>query len=236
MDLLIGAPVCRREWIIKQWYARTLLACAYADIKPEFLMVVDPRDPTLVEMEKLCKSSGHNLRSIFVEESRTADIRDWKPDRYRRMVYLRNKLLKGVRRLEPTYFLSLDTDMLLATEAVHALVSTQRETGWDAVGGKAYMTRRGRHAPSYAMFKHNSTSIRRPESSAVMRVDAIMAIKLMTPSAYHVDYEFDSKGEDIGWSRACKRERLVLGWNGEVVNKHVMDRDMLSDVDNRVGF
>lgn len=236
MDLLIGAPVCRREWIIDQWYAHTLRSCAYADIKPEFLMVVDPRDPTFSAMEKLCRASGHNLRSVFVEESRTADVRDWKPDRYRRMVYLRNKLLRGVQRLNPTYFLSLDTDMLLATEAVHALIETQREREWDAVGGKAYMTRRGRYAPSYAMFKQNSAAIRRPETSSIMKVDAIMAIKLMTKPAYSVPYEFDTKGEDIGWSRACKRERLVLGWNGEVVNKHVMDREMLDSVDSRVGF
>lgn len=98
------------------------------------------------------------------------------------------------------------------------------------------MTRRGTHAPSYAMMKRHSTGLLRSDSTNVMPVDVIMAIKLMTPEAYNINYEMQRHGEDIGWSLACKTAGLKLGWDGRQANKHVMDVDALGEVDDRVGF
>jgi hypothetical protein len=63
-----------------------------------------------------------------------------------------------------------------------------------------------------------------------------MAAKLMTPDAFRVDYEFDLQGEDVGWSRACARAGLTLGWEGRVISKHVLAPHLLTTRDPRVGF
>ena len=237
MSLIIGCPVWHRDWIIEEWIDHAVLSAKYADITPTFLVVTDPRDPTCEKMVTICEQRRLNLKQIYVEENRAAtDKRQWTYERFAHMVYLRNKLLKGVRRLKPDYFLSLDSDILLAPPTIEQLIESQQEHQWDAVGGKCYMTTRGRQVPSYALFKRNSSSLRRQDSNMVMRVHVIMAIKLMTPAAYNIDYAMDRHGEDIGWSMVARANGLKLGWDGRTINKHVMHSQMLGAVDERVGF
>ena len=237
MKLLIGAPIWRREWIIQEWLDHTVRAANFAGFDPEFLVVMDPRDPTCPILESLCRKRNIGLKQVFTEENREpVDKRSWTPDRLQHMVYLRNLLLKATRRLRPDFFLSLDSDILLHPATINNLINTQDERGWAGVGGKTFMTRRGTHAPSYAMMKRHSTGLLRSDSTNVMPVDVIMAIKLMTPEAYNINYEMQRHGEDIGWSLACKTAGLKLGWDGRQANKHVMDVDALGEVDDRVGF
>lgn len=237
MTLLIGAPIWHREWIIEEWLDYSVLAANFAGFDPEFLVVTDPRDPTCPILESLCRRRNITLKQVFTEENRALeDKRSWTLDRIQHMVYLRNVLLKAVRRLQPDYFLSLDSDILLHHSTINNLINSQQERRWDAIGGKAFMTQRGTHAPSYAMMKRNSTGLLRSDSTNVMPVDVIMAIKLMTPAAYNVNYEMQRHGEDIGWSLACKAAGLKLGWDGRQANKHVMSVEALQEVDDRVGF
>lgn len=234
--MIVGAPICHREWVIEDWLSHAVVALKHAGVSPSVLVVADPRDPSLVKLTKLCEARQIALRHVMVEDERNRDIRDWKPQRWQRMAYLRNQLLKGVRRLGPDLFLSLDSDILLHPESISNMIESLETRGWDCVGGKLYMTPNGRNAPSYAMFKRGSDGLVRPDSSNVMPVQVVMACKLMTPAAYSIDYDYHHLGEDIAWSKACRENGLKLGWDGRVVNKHVMNRDMLKEIDSRVGF
>lgn len=237
MTLLVGCPIWYRDWIVDEWVDHVVMSAKYADEKPQFLVVTDPRDPTCDKLTEICTKRQLGLKQIFVEENRPpTDKRQWTHERFAHMVYLRNTLLKGVRRIKPDYFLSLDSDILLAPPTIHNLIESQQEHGWDAVGGKCYMTTRGKAVPSYANFKQHSTSLHRFDFSGVRRVHVIMAIKLMTPSAYAIDYTLDRHGEDIGWCLAARVNGLKLGWDGRTCNKHVMNPQMLRAVDERVGF
>jgi hypothetical protein len=69
-----------------------------------------------------------------------------------------------------------------------------------------------------------------------MPVDVIMAMKLMKPSAYWVDYRDHEQGEDVGWSIACQEQHLRLGWDGRVCSKHVMKPEQLDPIDARCGY
>ena len=51
--------------------------------------------------------------------------------------------------------------------------------------------------------------------NGVHPTDAIMAAKLMRPKAYTIDYIYDTEGEDIGWSKACSRAGVFLGFAAE---------------------
>jgi hypothetical protein len=63
-----------------------------------------------------------------------------------------------------------------------------------------------------------------------------LAIKLMSPRAYNIDYRFHHQGEDIGWSVAATEKGLKLGWDGRICSKHVMAADQLQLVDPRCGY
>jgi hypothetical protein len=149
------------------------------------------------------------------------------------MVELRNRLLQIVRLLDPPLFLSLDSDILLHPDALRNMIeSTDR---FDVVGGKAFMTSTGSACPSWG-FPTTGGGIHRSDAYGVFAVDIVMAIKLLTPKAYEVEYEFHGHGEDVGFSRNCRAAGLALGADARVCNKHVMTPEWLERIDERCGF
>jgi cellulose synthase/poly-beta-1,6-N-acetylglucosamine synthase-like glycosyltransferase len=231
--LLIGAPVLRREWIIERWLDHVALAMSKVDLDYSLIFVGGEDDPTFKVISDWCNESGISAVASIVEEPRPVDKRYWDEQRFYRMIEIRNHLLSRVREMSPDYFLSLDSDILIHQDLITNLYESAQN--FDAVGGKCYMTRKGRVAPSYGAFGR-ANIMRRPEAEGVFRVDVIMAIKMMTPKAYNVDYSFDVRGEDIGWSKDAVRAGCLLGWDGRVVSKHVMEKEDLDRIDDRCGY
>lgn len=238
IPLLVGCPVLGREWIVDDWIAHTERACEVAGVVPSYLFLGDAND---VAVERLAKKLLSLDREVFlvhrVEEDHNYK-RIWNASRYHVMVEIRNRLLAKVREISPAFFLSLDSDILLHEEAI----ARMSHMDYDAVGSRTYMTtpppqnsrQSGTSSPSFYVIRDGRP--KRWDHRDVMEVDVIMAIKLMGPRAYNIDYEFHSYGEDVGWSIACKRSGLRLGWNGVVASKHVMNEKLLSRVDQRCGF
>lgn len=216
------------------WFWHCLVACKVAGLKPGFLFVMDPSEEPLATMIRdLAQINGVDVWVAGIQEEVREDKREWNAFRYEKMVNLRNVLLDAVRRLSPPLFLSLDSDILLHADSIESMVEKLED--FDAIGGKAYMTSIGTSHPSYGMLQADNM-LRRQDADYVITVDVIMAIKLMTPSAYAVDYRWASQGEDIGWSQACGEKQLKFRWDGTVVNKHVMRREELERVDVRAGY
>lgn len=227
--LLVGMPVFRRGWILPLWFGGVESAAREAGLIPSYIFVGDPHDRDSFDViDEFLESVDREAYVSWVEEYPDTPVnRVWNHKRYHRMVYIRNELLTVVRNIGPEYFLSLDSDIILHPKAlVNMFESIER---FDAVGGKTYMTPHGRNFPSYGMLP----GLKRVDDSGVFEVDVIMAIKLMTPEAYSIDYKFDSRGEDIGFSISCKDAGLHLGWDGRVVSRHIMSRDDLEKVDER---
>jgi hypothetical protein len=235
-SLLVGCPIYDRSWSVPYYFGHVEMACAQADIIPRYLFVGDPRDnPTQQMISDYTKNLHRDCHAIWAEETPHLYHREWTEPRIRRMVYLRNELLKGVRQIAPDYFLSVDSDIFLHVDAIEKLIQTCENFDFDAVGGKTFMTTSGMMCPSYA-YLGPSEELIREDSNSVLAVDVIMAIKLMTPRAYNINYEFHHHGEDIGWSKAARAAGLSLGWTGLVSSKHVLEPEQLHELDSRIGF
>lgn len=247
-SILIGGPVSRREWIIEHYIRAVEHSVNKQRLNHAFIFLGDvANDPTFGLIHSMCVGTHKCFLLDVGKETPVAYPHAWTHDDYHRMVALRNRLLQEVRRLQPDYFLSLDSDILLAEPTIGQLLETVER--YDAVGGKCYMTQprkdpypegalevvAGTHAPSYGKLLLNG-NMRRFNSEAVFDVDILMAIKLMTPKAYNIDYKWDHRGEDLGWSENCRKAGLKLGWDGRTANKHVWEPRYLDLVDQRVGF
>lgn len=232
MIIVVGCPIFKRGWVLRHWFDAVEHAFSKANLEPIYVFVGDPRDSdSFGSVDQALDMYDREVYISWVEENVDAPTdRNWNQHRYHRMVYIRNELLDLVRKIEPDYFFSVDSDILLHPDTlVNLLESTER---FDAVGGKTYMTPAGKQFPSYGYMP----GLRRFDESSVFPVDVIMAIKLMNPETYKVDYVYHDYGEDIGFSLSCLDKGLRLGWDGRVVSKHVMDPTSLSLVDERCGF
>lgn len=229
MNLLIGCPVAHRAWVLPRWFRYLETACAFANVEPRYAFVLDPADESWPVVRKYCP------RCIVVprENTKADDTRVWREGRYEEMAALRNHLLRAVREDAPEAFLSVDSDILVHPRHLASMINALDE--YSAVGGKCYMTPTGTRFPSYGLIGRDGQLVRQ-DAHGLFAVEVIMALKLMSPEAYLVDYELDLHGEDIGWSNAARRAGLRLGWDGRYTSKHVMRPEDLDVIDPRVGF
>ncbi len=235
-ELVVGCPVRQRGWIIKSWLDHVEAACRLAEVEPVYAFVADPDDATARLLAVLTLAKGRTCHFAWTKENLDeGDERRWNHDRFVRMVELRNQLLGLVRELAPDRFLSLDSDILIHPQVVTNLLESTKRFG--AVGGCTYMSSTGVEFPSCGWNQGMAGFVRRPmEAKGVIPVGVIMAIKAMTPAAYAVDYEFHVQGEDIGWSLACERAGVRLGWDNRHGSKHVMAVQDLNRIDERCGW
>jgi len=231
VPLVVGCPVAHRGWVLDAWFDHIEDACEIAGVEPTFAFVVDRGDNCIGVIERRAR----NLTMELVERSKGNDARRWDPKRFAYMVDIRNRLLALVRAVAPARFLSVDSDILIHRHLVQELIADLDDGTYDAVGAKCYMTSTGTKFPSWGRIGR-SGSLQRYDASGYFPADVIMAIKIMGPRAYGVDYELDLQGEDIGWCKACTRNGLRLGWDGRIVSKHLLSPSMMGRVDARVGW
>jgi len=239
MKLVVGCPVSNRNWILPEWNQHVLSSVFdlverdSRDWDLEYAFVVPSGD---TETLSVLSSFDTSTFTLTRDEPEVAVRRRWGPDRYQNMVESRNALLGLVRELSPDFFLSLDSDILLHPTAISKALELFRDGVW-AVGLATYLTPRGNTVPNMGSWLDQSyIRYSRKDYPEATTCDILMAAKLMKPEAYQVDYEYHRSGEDLGWSRALKRAGGKVMWDGRVKNKHVMEPEHLSQVDERVGF
>lgn len=232
-SIVVGCPVADREWVIAHWLDHIVRAASLARVEVEVVLIGPADDPTsslarehanALELPLLWFDSGESVDDCARQVSELGgDEHAWPDVRLRHLVRLRNQLLDLVRSKSPELFLSIDSDVLLHERALDLMVELLTHSRYAAVGGKVHLSPFNQDAPNYAQLTGGGR-LHRVDSTNVLEVDAIMALKLMHPDAYAIDYAFDARGEDIGWSTACRQRGLRLAWDGRVTSQHLMRR------------
>lgn len=235
MKFTVGCPILGREEIFPRWNQHLITAAEAASLTDDlnYIFVVNRGDNSMIDM--ILETTIYPTKIVEIKQELPSKERVWNEQRYHEMVKLRNSLLRAVRKEQPDLFLSLDSDILLHSRALCDLLETS-QNDCAAVGGKTYMTERGTGYPSYANINNTTGALVRSDTTGVIPVEVIMAIKLLKPEAYEIDYEYDNLGEDIGWSKAVRAKGHQLYFDGRLANKHVMKEEMLDVVDGRCGF
>lgn len=246
MRVGVGCPVRNRAWILPQWQDHVRAAFDVIGLKPYWIFAIGVGPSGKDDgTQKLLTDLYETESGMWTEiaEPDVAAFRNWNEERYAHMASYRNQLLNMVRAAQPDYFLSVDSDILLHPAALLVLLDTIEKTHivaggperFAAVGGKTFLSETSRHITTWANL-NSQGGLTRQDSNGVFACEAIMALKLMSPDAYNVDYEGHQQGEDIGWSLNCKKAGLALGWDGRICSKHVMNSEQLDRVDRRVGW
>jgi hypothetical protein len=233
MKLLVGCPTRNRTWILEEWREHVERATP-GDWDLQYVFVVGIDDRETIEMLR----SWPRTQIIYVEEPDPGPKRSWgSVGRYDHMVFLRNTMLSKVRYLEPDLFLSLDSDILIGQDTIRDMYETLVDQEFDAIGGVTWLDPVDPYCTNVANWTSNQMkAFKRVQSSGHHAVDVIMAIKLMTPAAYNVDYCYHFYGEDLGWNKNMFLAKKRIGMDGRTPSKHVMSPDWLLRKDKRVGW
>jgi hypothetical protein len=147
------------------------------------------------------------------------------------MVSLRNGLLKRVRELNPDYYFSLDSDILLENPNTIELLIAHINSGADAVSPLMFMTPVGDMYPSVMSWRNDvpGKAFRKPKYpiGKYFQSDIIMAAKMMSKKVYqNIDYVIHEQGEDVGWSYQCRLHDFKLFSASYIYAPHIMSIGM----------
>lgn len=239
MNLIIGCPIYKRDWIFPVWAAAIERQSVPLN-KLGFVFVVSSSDQRTILMLKHWKSM-HPEIGIFdiVEKNDIAhhehmeNSRQWTMSKYHNMISLRNCLLQNVRKYQPNYFFSLDSDVIIQNDSTLELLIGHIKDGADAVCPLMYMTPFGVDFPSVMTWidKPGEKAKRNKDYpiGTYFKSDVIMAAKMMSKEVYNnVEYIFHSQGEDLGWcSEAHRKGYSNLYCASYIYAPHIMHQQML---------
>lgn len=237
MDILIGAPVYDRAWILPDWFA-AIEAQDFPLSNIGFAFEAAPHDEDTIEClfewhalhpEVLCFDVGlnHDTRHQSHPEGR----RRWNKDRYHDMVEFRNTLLDRAINYNYDRYFSLDTDVLLEDTATISRLAEFTEKPV-AVSPLMYMTPVGTRYPSIMSWVgqpgQRAMRFRNYPLGTTFQSDVIMAAKMMSYDVYqNVRYSWHAQGEDLGWSYNCYKQKFKLYSMSDIYAPHIMSRSML---------
>lgn len=227
-----------RAWILPRW-RQHLAEWEEHGVELRFGFVVHQTDYETVETVMQFAPSDH--LDVLAHGGR-GDHRGWQhAHRIKLLAEYRNDLRWLVRhyweRWEVDYFLSLDSDILVSPWEESQLLFNSLQ-GKDGVSPLAYLGERESNAFTRPLGPEKPARRIKP-LDALQQADILCAAILMNRQLAtdpRVEYGFHPLGEDFFWSAAAKANRYDLALDSRVKWKHVMRREMLDQVDRRIGW
>jgi hypothetical protein len=237
MKILLGCPIYKREWIIHHWI-RDVLTQSVDISNIGFVFEVSPDDTTIIEVLQIWKNISKEIpyfnikvRDDIPHFEHEENTRKWTISKYENMVSLRNSLLQTAREVEPDFYFSLDSDILLENPNTLELLIAHIKSGADAVSPLMFMTPIYDMYPSIMTWRNDGTNKALRQQSypigSYFQTDVIMAAKMMSKNVYqNVDYVVHEQGEDVGWSYECFKKDYKLFSASYIYAPHIMSQNM----------
>jgi len=240
MKLLIGCPIYKRSWILPLWI-RGIITQSLDMSNIGFVFETAPDDESTIASLEAWKKYDKNIPyfNIKIREDiphfeHQENGRQWTVSRYENMTSLRNSLLNTVKEVEPDYYFSLDSDILLENQSTIELLIAHIKDGADAVSPLMFMTPHNILYPSVMSWRSENDSMAYRKDSyplgTYFQSDVIMAAKMMSKKVYsNTEYSIHNQGEDVGWSLNCRKNQYKLFCASYIYCPHIMNQHMLSD-------
>lgn len=238
INLAIGCPIYKRDWIFPYWIS--CIENQNIDFsRTAFVFEVSQNDSKTIEMLIKYRNARPDIPEFILDIKEDVPhfdheegTRTWSISKYQNMVNLRNSLLSTVRELNPNYFFSLDSDILLTNPNTIQLLIAHLNSGADAVSPLMFMT------PIDTMYPSVMNWINEPGGQAFRKEsypfgeyfqsDVIMAAKMMSKDVYtNVNYSLHSQGEDLGWCGNAAKLGYRLYSASYIYAAHIMHKQML---------
>lgn len=240
MKLLIGCPIYKRDWILNRWI-RAIISQSIPTSDIGFIFECSPDDSSTTTMLEAWKSYDKNIPFFHIEYRKDINHfehqqngRQWTISRYENMVQLRNSLLTKVREIQPDYYFSLDSDILIENPNTLELLVAHIKDGADAVSPLMFMTPVGTKYPSVMTWREDEPDkakrLERYPIGTYFQADVIMAAKMMNKEVYNnIDYSIHPQGEDVGWSLNCHKRNYKLFSASYIYAPHIMNQIMYNE-------
>jgi hypothetical protein len=224
MNLAIGCPIYNREWSLPRWF-QSLFDQKIQPSKIDLVFAyTEGGDGTKPLLEKY----GEKFNSLTIIDCN--DIKafgDRDSARYYSLVILRNRIFDKLREIQPDYYFSWDSDILLPEETLKGLIKDKKDIvgPWvDLVppnGIPNCVTKIGegfRRRKPYAQFY---------PQTGLYEVDTVFAVSLMAAPVFNTcTYMHHPGGEDYGFAINVMSAGFKSYMDANYIGQHLYKKDI----------
>jgi glycosyltransferase involved in cell wall biosynthesis len=226
MRLAVGCPVYNREWVLPRWF-QSLFNQRLQPSKIDLVFAfTEGEDDTMGMIEKY----GQKFNSLTVipcNDLPAFGNRD--SERYYPLVVLRNRIFDTLREMQPDYYFSWDSDILLPEGTLKGLIKDKK----DIVGPWVDLVPPS-GIPNTVSIMPNSGGFRRRKpydtfypKSGLYEVDTVFAVSLMANPVFNTCYyKWNAGGEDYGFAEEVIAAGFTSWMDARYIGVHLYRKDI----------
>jgi hypothetical protein len=233
VKLIVGCPVYERAWSLPRWFD-SVESQNLRGIELEYLFAYSvSQDDTL----KIITQRAPEARFIDVDDlDAFPDRKD--SARLHVLAEIRNRMLERVRELDPDYYLSWDSDVLLAPDALDELFVAVDDFDAQCVSPLFGMLGGDPRYPSFPSAMEwlkppmRSDQARHMDPDALLAldqpvpVDINMGVVLMSRQCYQAgEYRWHAQGEDLGRAQSLEEHGIDRWLAPQARGRHLWERE-----------
>ena len=224
MRIVIGCPVFERAWSLPRWFNSIFQQKINLKQTELVFALTDFGNDNTLDIITKYGQKFNSLTVIDCNDIKAFGGRD--SERYYSLVVLRNRIFDKLREIQPDYYFSYDTDILLPEGTLKGLIKDKKDIvgPWvDLVppnGIPNCVTRIGngfRRRKPYAQFY---------PQTGLYEVDTVFAVSLMAAPVFNTcTYKWHPGGEDYGFAEEVINAGFHSWMDANFIGTHLYKKD-----------
>lgn len=225
MKIALGCPVYCRAWSLPRWFQSVFDNINPSTVDLIFALTDLGEDNTLELIEKYGQKFS-SLTIIPCNDLPAFGNRD--PERYYPLAILRNRIFDSLKELQPDYYFSWDTDILIPEGTIKALLEDRK----DIVAPYCDLVPPGDIPNCCTRSVKGGYSRKKPYSvhypkGTLFQTDSVFAVQLMESKVFNAcTYGWAPGGEDYFFSNEVYEKGFESWMNSRFECTHLYKKDV----------
>jgi len=225
MKLAIGCPVYNREWSLPRWF-QCIFNQKMDPKKIDLVFAYTEGDDNTKDVLEKYGEKFNSLNILDCNDLKAFGNRD--ADRYFSLVILRNRIIDKLREIQPDYYFSYDSDILLPDGTLKGLIKDKK----DIVGPWVDLVPPG-EIPNCVTLLPNGGGFRRVKpyekhypKEGLYEVSTVFAVFLMANPVFNTCYyKWHQGGEDYGFAEEVINAGFKSWMDANFIGTHLYKKD-----------
>jgi len=225
MKLAIGCPIYQREWSLPRWFQSIF----DQGVNPKSVDLVfgytEGNDATLTILEKY----GKRFKSLNIIDCNDLPAFPGRnSERFYTLVIVRNRIFDKLKELQPDYYFSWDSDILLPEGTLKALVKDKKDIvgPWVDLVPPAEIPNCASKLATGGYRRHHPYEKFYPKKG-LYEVSTVFAVSLMRNEVFNkCTYKWQQGGEDYGFADEVIAAGFKSWMDANNIGTHLYKKDI----------
>ena len=224
MRLAIGCPIFEREWSLPRWFQCIFNQKVQTKNTDLIFAYTEGKDNTLGIIEKY----GDKFNSVNIIDCNDIPFyRERDANRFYSLVILRNRIIDVLREIQPDYYFSYDSDILIPDNTLKTLIKDKKDIVAPWVDLVLDGTPNCSSLEGEGGFRRRKPYELHYPKQGLYKVDTVFAVFLMENKVFNnCTYAWHTGGEDFGWALDVIEKGYESWMHGDLVCTHLYRKDI----------